>query len=1269
MKDNPDLEYCYYVLTNWDNDSQLSRLKNIINLNGEYNIYNLTKYKSGKEIGPLTNFKTAWCQNMLDILVKCNITGIIRIEYSIKYKNKDLVPNYDKMIFKNYYDGYFQNQMEKNEKNMSNIDEIEYVEVGKYNEKMGLNLSMEDVERYHNIFKKLGRKPTNVEIYDIAQSQSEHARHWYFKGIINGEKVSLFDKISSCYKPDIHTRSLISFYDNASVVKGGLVNNFSINPNNIYEEKFYDINFSYKAETHNFPTGISPFPGAATGSGGRIRDLLCVGRGGNIIAGTAGYCVGDIFMNIKEQKDEYSWVTQTPRTILIEASNGASDYGNKIGEPLIQGFTRSYRQDFTKIVPPDDSFYSCQNKHQRLEWIKPIMFSGGIGYIYQKDIKKKEPESKNLIVRVGGPAYRIGMGGGSASSRTQNKSNENSDYQAVQRGDPLMANKMLKFLRTLLSFQVNPIISIHDQGSGGMANVTREICEDMGANVYLDEILLGDETLSSLEKWVAEYQEQITMLVSPSDLCILKKIGKRENISVISVGTINNSGHLRVMDKLDGQKVVDLPVNLPSYRKKYTVKKRELNYNILEPNFINSDLLGNSKISLVNKIEKVFKLVDVGSKQFLTNKVDRSVTGLVVQQQCVGPFHLPLSNLAAVKSTFEGNNILVSAIGEKPIIGVTNEIVDMVSLTVGEMLTNIIWCYIGKLENINSVANWMWPSIDSEDGYYLREAVNKLVSLSHTLGFSINGGKDSLSMKVKNNAQEIKAPKTLTVSGYASISSKFKIITPNLKGPNNMILLVRLDNFRGGMLGSALSRIYPVNPKPIKWLQIYKFHKIWNIMQELISNKLVISGHDIGDGGLITTLIEMSISSYFGLDLKIKSDFEMDEYFFSEELGIVLEVSSQHYQDIISKFRNDKIKVELLGITKEEREVYINYNGSVVLDENNDDLRFLWQKTSYELEKEQANPECIDSEIKNCYHLKPCSYQLDPTIVCQLKFNNLLHHKYSENKPKVAIMRGEGSNGEMEMAYAFHQVGFQCLDVNIHDILDINFSWEDLKGIVWVGGFTFSDVLGAASGWAHILQHNSKIKNELQTFYDREDTFSLGVCNGCQLMAKLGWVGEVTLNHNDSGRFESRWSRVKIVDGDNIFFKGMENCVFGIYSAHGEGKINLKSKNEQSFPMRYVDREDEITIKYPFNPNGSLEGRAAVLSPNGRHLAMMPHPERTIMGWQVPHQYGYSFTPWFIMFKNLYVWCSNDTCNMNDIHYKNNTYNTNDNSSTDSELE
>ena len=609
------VEFCFYVVSNTLAESSQSLLESILSRDGRYDISRTSRFNNPLEIGPQTNFKTAWCQNMLDILHLVGLEEISRIEHSIRYADRN-APTYDKMLFRLYYPEYFESSIQSqtlDNLDTLEIDNIEYVSVKDYNRKMGLNLSYDDEIRYEEMFHKLGRQVTNVEVYDLSQSQSEHARHWFFKGEINKEKESLFDKIKSCYIPEKHKTSLISFYDNASVVEGGMCNHLFINYNRKYEESVKKINFSYKAETHNFPTGISPFPGAATGSGGRIRDILCVGRGGQIVAGTAGYCVGEIpIVNPGGyQNDQYKWLPSTPQRILIGSSNGASDYGNKIGEPLIQGFTRSYRQDFPKINK-NGSDKNISNDNKRIEWLKPIMFSGGIGIIQDRDIKKQDARDKLLVVRVGGPAYRIGMGGGSASSRTQSTANQQDDFQAVQRGDPLMANKVCRFLRCLLNKKVNPIVSIHDQGSGGMANVTREIAEGMGATVYLDRVYSGDPTLTSLEKWVAEYQEQITLLVEKKDFRILKAIGKRENVSVVEVGEINNSKHLQVWNKSkneegddnNSQKAVDIPMEIPDVRKKYRVKRKEKDYHFQKSINQNQNENENNNYNLVNRLKK-----------------------------------------------------------------------------------------------------------------------------------------------------------------------------------------------------------------------------------------------------------------------------------------------------------------------------------------------------------------------------------------------------------------------------------------------------------------------------------------------------------------------------------------------------------------------------------------------------------------------------------------------------------------------------------------
>lgn len=1210
-------EIIYYidVLPNSNND--IEKILDILSCYGKYEIYDESRYSQEYvEIGPRNNFRTAWSNIILEIFKKCNINSVKNIEYSKKYyymSSHIIHKEYDEMLYKEYNNDFTFNSDKVIDMTMK-VNDIE-----KFNVENSLGFDFFDLQIYKELF---DREPTNVELFDLSQCNSEHARHWFFNAIFNidGEIIdnSLFKQIKSCYNEKKHISSLVSFKDNASVIKGSLTYLFNSNQIGLYGNRLEEINFSYKAETHNFPTGISPFPGAGTGSGGRIRDVIAVGRGGDIIAGTAGYCVGELLF---KNDVDYSFLYNTPKKILIEASNGASDYGNKIGEPLIMGFVRSFSGEFVNC-----NDYSSN----RIEWLKPIMFSGGIGRVLNNNTIKGKVKEGNIIVRIGGPAYRIGIGGGSASSRSQDNKNKESDFNAVQRGDPEMANKVVRVVRRMIEMNI-PIISIHDQGSGGMANVTKEICDEMGADVFIDRILCGDNSLSNLEKWVAEYQEQITMVIEKIHLFNLKEIAKRENVSCIDIGEINNSGIISVRTNNDTiDEIVRLPTKDIESRKTFYLSKKEL------PTFRlkSSDMFYKSMgITLKN----MYKYIEAGSKQFLTNKVDRSVSGLVVQQQCVGPFHLPLSNLSAVKQDFSSKCMLVSAIGEQPIKGIKNLdcIRKMVRMSVGEMISNIMWCDINYLEDINSVANWMWSSTNAEGGYLLYEAVNTLKECSDKLGFSINGGKDSLSMNVKNNEEVINAPNSLVISGYVVSKDIYSIVTPNLKYNNSILFYINFNGKVKGLLGGSLfERLYNMDFIVPDLEDFALVRAIFYKIQILIKRNIILSGHDVSDGGLINTLCEMAYSSGIGMDIDINDNLEAIEFFFNEELGIVFEIEYSNIKYVTELLEANEIMYYMLGGTNDSQTINIIYNNELILKENVDELRFEWQKTSYYLEKEQCNKKCVDEEVSNMYspinNILPFKSFINDNVVSSIN-----------RKDKVCILREEGTNGDRELAYAFHEAGFNCYDVKLDDILNGEIELKDFRGIAFPGGFSYSDVLGSSMGWYSVIRNNEKIRMELDDFYKREDTFSIGICNGCQLMSLLEWIPKgITLEENISRRFESRWSYVKIVNDENIFFKGMKGEVLGVWSAHGEGRM---VKNE-SFDgaVKYVDFSKNITEKYPFNPNGSQGGNCGVVSKNGRHLAIMPHPERTIMDWQYPtiNYQEFKYSMWFKVFKNLYDWCN-----------------------------
>lgn len=1190
---------CYHIEGNLEDTHKNLIIKILSNSFQEF-IPDEEFIKNHIEIGPRRNFKTSWNSNVCQIMKRCEIKNLESIEFTTFYPKN--YQDYDKILMEEYKE-----IIPTNKSSCFSVDNII-----QFNLEHSLGFDEQDIDYYEDIFSNLGRNPTNIELFDLAQCNSEHARHWFFNGkfILNEKEInelSLIELLKTT--EDNNSNSLISFRDNSSVIKGTSEIRHKVLNNQVIKSQEI-INFSYKAETHNFPTGISPFPGAATGSGGRMRDNVCVGIGGSLLAGTAGYCVGDI-------DKEYDNQINSPRKILIEASNGASDYGNKVGEPLIQGFTRSYREDF---------------KEGRIEWLKPIMFSGGMGTIFNKNIVKKTGNLGDLIVRIGGPAYNIGMGGGTASSRSQDQHNIDDDLKAVQRGDPEMANKVFRFVEKCCSLDKNPIISIHDQGSGGMANVTREISEPMGAKIFLDKVDLGDSTMNSLEKWIAEYQEQITILIRPISLEIVENIAKIENVPIKVVGYINNETFLEVYSGEEQSSIVKLPIMDNKLVKKFYIEKPNTKYTYPES-------VVNDK-SIIQKLEKVFKHISVCSKGYLVNKVDRSVGGLIVQQQCVGPFQLPLSNYSLVKNEFLSESGLVSAIGEKPINGLYN-LESMVDMTVSEMLTNIIWGNIEDIEKINCVANWMWSSTEPEEAFRLRKALHLLVDRVNKIGFSINGGKDSLSMNVKVDGEQIKSPNTLVLSGYTNTTNYRKKITPHFKSTNSKLLLLKINN-KKRLGGSILQEVLGLNsnlecPRIDCWK---KFKNILESIQELISNEFILSGHDRSDGGLITTLIEMSISS--GIGIHVNGDYES---LFNEEMGLVIEISLANFSNVKKILRKRNVGYSVLGNTNNTNFVKVFNGDKLIFNEKINYLRYLWSERSLELEKEQNNLECIEQEKNVILHGKELKYKIQEEI-----FQNLrkieLGIKRDKNK-KIAILRDEGSNGDREMRAAFFQVGFEVYDVSIQDLIYDNISLRDFIGIVFVGGFSYSDVLGAGEGWKTVIENNEKLKKEFDLFYKRYDTFSLGVCNGCQVMSKLGYLDEnIKLETNKSGKFESRFNLVKIEKNNSVFLSNMEGMVMGVWSSHKEGQMVGDSNNT---PIKYVDPMGKPTEIYPYNPNGSIGGICAFSSECGRHLAMMPHPERCFMTSQIPYLdknhelYNYTYSPWILMFKNVFDWCSAST--------------------------
>ena len=1111
------------------------------------------------------------------------------------------------------------------------------------NLRMGLAFDEQDLHYYTSLFRDdIKRNPTNVELFDIAQSNSEHSRHWFFNAslIIDGEPMdqSLMKIVKSTLERNPNN-SVIGFKDNSSAIKGFEVE--LLRPSTPGSPSPFlllhrEMDVLFTAETHNFPCAVAPFPGAETGAGGRIRDTHATGKGSFIIASTAGYCVGNLDQDGSFNPSfSYPSNLASPLQILIQASDGASDYGNKFGEPLIQGFTRSFGMRLSN--------------GERREWIKPIMFSGGIGQIDHVHIGKDDPEVGMLVVKIGGPAYRIGMGGGAASSMVSGENDAELDFNAVQRGDAEMAQKLYRVVRTCAEMgDVNPIISIHDQGAGGNCNVVKEIIYPEGAKIDIRKVNVGDLTMSVLEIWGAEYQEQDAILVKPESEELMREICSRERVSMAVIGQISGDGKIVLVDGPDGDPVVDLDL----VKVLGDMPRKSFSFNRVQRPVKQLDMAPGTMI--LDALQRVLRLTSVCSKRFLTTKVDRCVGGLVAQQQTVGPLQIPLSDVAVVALTYGDITGGACAIGEQPIKGLLDPKA-MARLAVGEALTNLVWAKITSLADVKASGNWMYAAKLDGEGADMYDAATAMADAMIELGIAIDGGKDSLSMAARAGHELVKAPGNLVVSVYATCPDITLTVTPDLKLPEGGALihvpisgLQRCHRLGGSALAHAFNQIGDTCPDldDVTYLKT-----VFESVQDLISEKLISAGHDVSDGGFLVTALEMAFAGNCGIELDLPArDCNLIELLFSEELGLIMEIAHHNLDTVQEKLKSSGVSSHLIGRVTESSAVKVTINGDIHLDEDMTVLRDLWEETSFKLEGLQRLASCVEREREGLKTRKAPNWAL--TFCPDVKI-------LSKVGPKVAIIREEGSNGDREMAAAFLAAGFDPWDVAMSDLLESKISLKDFKGVAFVGGFSYGDVLDSAKGWASSIQFNRPVLEELEEFYNRSDTFSLGVCNGCQLMALLGWVlgieddsSKPRFVHNESGRFECRFTSVRILPSPAIMLKGMEGSTLGVWSAHGEGRAFFPSDKVYGgamaaglAPVRYCDDEGKETEEYPFNPNGSPLGIAALCSEDGRHLAMMPHPERCFMMWQFPW-YPRTWevdakgpSPWLKMFQNAREWC------------------------------
>ena len=1184
---------------------------------------------TGYFVGPRREMITPWSTNAVEITQNMAIDGISRIEEYWAVSSEDA--DYDPMLQRLYH-GLNQDifTIERKPEPIINIENLE-----EYNEQEGLALSPEEIEYLHGVEAQLGRKLTDSEVFGFAQINSEHCRHKIFGGtfIIDGEEKesSLFQMIKKTTQENPH--HIISAYkDNVAFAEGPVVEQFAPkdhSTSDYFEVRDIESVISIKAETHNFPTTVEPFNGASTGTGGEIRDRMGGGVGSWPIAGTAVYMTS--YPRSEEEREweqilpVRKWLYQTPEQILIKASNGASDFGNKFGQPLICGSVLTFEH---------------QEGNEQYAYDKVIMLAGGVGYGTKRDCLKKEPQKGNKVVVVGGDNYRIGLGGGSVSSVETGRYSSGIELNAVQRANPEMQKRASNLVRALCEEEVNPVVSIHDHGSAGHVNCLSELVEECGGLIDMTKLPIGDPTLSAKEIIANESQERMGLLIDEKHIEHVRKIAERERASLYVVGETTGDAHF-AFQQGDGKRPFDLDVaqmfghSPKTIMRDTTVERPYENVSYDEKN-------------LSEKVAKVLQLEAVACKDWLTNKVDRSVTGKVARQQCQGELQLPLSDCGVVALDYRGEKGIATALGHAPQAALANPAAGSV-LSVAESLTNIVWAPLEEgLDSVSLSANWMWPcrAQEGEDAR-LYQAVEALSNFCCALQINVPTGKDSLSMTQKYpDGTKIISPGTVIVSSGGQVSDIKKVVSPVLQNCASTLYHIdfSFDELRLG--GSAFAQTQGKVGSDVPTVRDPEyFRDAFNAVQELIKKGLVLAGHDISAGGLITCLLEMCFANTEGgieanFD-KMKCD-DLVKLLFAENPGVVIQVADKNRTEVKKFLEDAGVGYINIGRPCEERHILIDKDGAQY-HFGIDYLRDVWYKTSYLLDCKQSFNGKAKERYEN-FRQQPLEWNFLPSFKGKLSQYGLNPDRREKSGVRAAIIREKGTNGEREMAYMLYLAGFDVKDVMMTDLITGRETLDEVNFIVFCGGFSNSDVLGSAKGWAGAFLYNPKAKEALDRFYSRPDTLSLGVCNGCQLMVELGLVGSnneknrARMLHNDSHKFESGFVGLTVQTNRSVLLGSLSGSRLGIWVAHGEGKFSLPGKEEDYNVVLKYNYEG-----YPANPNGSDFTTAGICTADGRHLAMMPHLERAFFPWQC----GYypterkaedQVTPWIEAFVNAKNW-------------------------------
>ena len=1174
-------------------------------------------------IGPRSAMITPWSTNAVEITQNMGIKGITRIE-EFNQVSKEF-SDYDTMIFQKF-SGLDQKifTIDIKPEPIYLIDDI-----ASFNSKEGLALNDEEITYLESVSKKINRKLTDSEVFGFSQVNSEHCRHKIFNGtfVIDGKEkpTSLFKMIKETSKQ--HPNDIVSAYkDNVAFIKGPSVEQFAPKRADIpdyYKKEKFDSVISLKAETHNFPTTVEPFNGAATGSGGEIRDRLAGGKGSLPLAGTAVYMTSYSRLTKNrfwEQKmKERPWLYQTPMDILIKASNGASDFGNKFGQPLITGSVLTFEHE--------ENPSSSSSTARKLGFDKVIMQAGGIGYGKANQAIKDTPKEGDKIVILGGENYRIGMGGAAVSSADTGEFASGIELNAVQRSNPEMQKRAANAVRGMIESEENFIVSIHDHGAGGHLNCLSELVEDTGGKINLDKLPVGDPTLSAKEIIGNESQERMGLVIAEEHSDMLQKIADRERSPMYKVGDVTGNNRFTFTSKTNGDTPMDLALeDMFGSSPKTIMTDKTVQRNYKNPRYKTKNLH--------TYLEQVLQLEAVACKDWLTNKVDRCVGGRVAKQQCVGPLQIPLNNVGVMALDYNGKEGVATSIGHSPIAALIDSKAGSRN-AITEALTNMIWAPLkDNLKSVSLSANWMWPCKNEGEDARLYEAVEAISNFSIELGINVPTGKDSLSMKQKYPNEEVISPGTVIISAAGNCNQISKVVEPVLKNNNTLIYYINISQDLYKLGGSSFNQVLNTIGNEAPDVKNAAFLKnTFNTIQNLIKEDKIHSGHDVASGGLITTLLEMCFADNnigANIDLTSLSENDSIKLLFSENAGIVFQADAQIEKTLI----NNNIEFFTIGkVVKEEVLTIKNHKDDFSL--NISSLRDTWFTTSFLLDQKQTSNGLAEHRFNN-FKKQPLQFKFPLNFSGKLpKINDQLP------RPKAAIIREKGSNSEREMANAMYLAGFDVKDVHMTDLISGRETLEDIQFIGAVGGFSNSDVLGSAKGWAGAFLYNEKAKKALKSFFDREDTLSVGICNGCQLWMELELInpeheihGKMT--YNDSKKHESAFTSVKIQENNSVMLSSLAGSTLGVWISHGEGKF--------TFP--YTEDKYEIVAKYtyeayPHNPNGSDFNTAMMCDKTGRHLATMPHIERSTYQWNWANYVENrkdEVSPWIEAFVNARRW-------------------------------